>query len=137
MNKLTLGMTGSKTFENKGKIKTFIHKLKDNFDGEIVIVGLGDQNGADKYVKKYALELGYNYKEMNPPHTNQNLYSLMSENFYGKPYSARNLFTNSKIFCSYVDKCVVFDDTNTTDKKVHNIIKQMTRSKKKTIILTA
>ena len=136
MDKLTLGMTGSKTFENKIKIKNFIHKLRDNFDGEITIVGLGDQYGADKYIKKYALELGYTYKEMNPPHTNQNLYSLMSENFYSKPYSAKNLFTNSKIFCTYVDKCVLFDDTNTTDKKIHNVIKQLTRLKKKAIILT-
>lgn len=136
MNKLTLGITGSKTFEGKSKIKNFIHKLRENFDGDITIVGLGDKNGADKYVKKYALELGYDYKELNPPHTTQNLYSLMSENFYNKPYSAKNLFTNSKIFCSYIDKCVMFDDTNTTDKKVHNLIKQLTRLKKKTIILT-
>jgi len=136
MNKLILGMTGSKTFEGKSKIKNFIHKLRENFDGEITIVGLGDQHGADRYVKKYALELGYDYKEMNPPHTNQNLYSLMSESFYSKPYSHKNMFTNTKIFCSYIDKCVVFDDSNTTDKKVNNLIKQLTRVRKKAIILT-
>ena len=30
---------------------------------------MGDKQGADSYVKKYALELGYVYQEMNPPHT--------------------------------------------------------------------
>ena len=136
MDKLILGITGTKTYENKIKIKNFIHKLRENFKGDITIVGLGDQNGADKYVKKYALELGYDYKEMNPPHTNKNLYSLMSESFYEKPYSNKNFFMSSKIFCSYVNKCVVFDDSNTTDKKVNNLIKQLTKVKKKTIILT-
>ena len=136
MNKLILGVTGSKTFENKIKIKNFIHKIRENFDGEITIVGLGDQHGADRYVKKYALELGYDYKELNPPHTNQNLYSLMSESFYNKPYSHKNMFTNAKIFCSYIDKCVVFDDSGTTDKKVNSLIKQLTKARKKAIILT-
>lgn len=136
MNKLILGITGSKTFENKIKIKNFIHRLRENFDGDITIVGMGDQHGADKYVKKYSLELGYDYKEMNPPHTPKNLYSLMSEAYYEKPYSNKGFFANTKIFCSYVNKCVVFDDSNTTDKKVNNLIKQLTKARKKAIILT-
>lgn len=136
MNKLVIGLTGTRTFENKAKIKNFIHKLKENFIGDITIIGLGDYYGADKYIKKYALELGYTYKEVNPPHTPKNLYSLMSEAYYDKPYSNKNMFANMKIFCSCIEKCVVFDDTNTTDKKINNLIKQLTRVRKKAIIIT-
>lgn len=136
MSKILLGITGTKTYENKIKIKNFIHKLKEQTDAEIIIVGLGDQHGADKYVKKYALELGYQYCEMNAPHTTKNLYSLMSESYYNKPYSHKNMFVRNQIFCQYINKCVVFDDSNTTDKKVNALIKQLTKARKKAIILT-
>jgi len=136
MNKLTIGITGTKTWENKVKIKTLIHKLKEHFDGEIVIIGLGDLYGADKHVKKYALELGYNYKEMNPPHTPKNLYSLMSEGYYDKPYSNKSFHQRTRIYAQYVDKCVVFDDTNTQDSKVNNLLRELKRAGKQAVIIT-
>ncbi len=136
MSKIIIGLTGSKTYENKIKIKTFIFKLKEKTDSTIEIVGLGDRNGADKHIKKYALEFGYTYREMNPAHTPRNLYSLMTEAYYDKPYQAKNFFQQTKIYSQYIDKCVVFDDTNTQDKKVQSIIKEMTKAKKKTVIMT-
>lgn len=138
MSKLVIGITGTRTFENKNMIKMFIHKLKEHItpEDELVIVSLGDLHGADRYVKKYALELGYTYREMNAPHTNKNLYSLMSEAYYAQPYSHKNMFMRNTIFCQYVNKCVVFDDTNQKDKKVANLIKQLTKARKKAIILT-
>jgi hypothetical protein len=136
MSRIVLGITGTKTYENRIKIKNFIHKLREQTDLEIEIVGLGDGHGADKYVKKFALELGYNYREMNPPHTTKNLYSLMTESYYEKPYSHKNMFIRNQIFCQYVNKCVIFDDSNTTDKKVNALIKQLTKVRKKAIILT-
>lgn len=136
MNKLVLGITGSKTYENRAKIKMFIHKLKEQTDQDIQIVGLGDKVGADRYVKKFALELGYEYKEMNPPHTPKNLYSLMSEAYYDKPYNNKSYHMRGKIYCQYIEKCVVFDDSNTTDKKVNNLIKELTKARKRAIIIT-
>ena len=118
------------------KIKTFIFKLKEKTDSVIEIIGLGDRNGADKHIKKYALEFGYTYREMTPAHTPKNLYSLMTEAYYDKPYQAKNFFQQTKIYSQYVDKCVVFDDTNAQDKKVQSIIKEMTKAKKKTVIMT-
>ena len=118
------------------KIKTFIHKLKSQTNETITIVGLGDKNGADKHVKKYALELGYDYREMNPAHTPKNLYSLMTEAYYDKPYQAKNFHQQVKIFASVVESCVVFDDTNQQDKKIINVIKQLNKTKKKAVIIT-
>jgi hypothetical protein len=131
---MRIGVTGTKTFENKMKIKNFMFKLKEYGD-DITIVGLGERDGADKYVKRYALDFGYTYKEANPPHTPQNLYSLLSEMHYNKPYSPKNFFSRNKIYAQYVDKCVVFDDTNLKDIKVVAIVNAMTKAKKRTVLL--
>jgi hypothetical protein len=135
--RMMLGIVGSKTYENKIKIKTFIHKLKSQTDQPITIVSLGDKHGADKHVRKYALELGYEYREMNPAHTPKNLYSLMTEAYYDKPYQAKNFHQQVKIFASVVESCVVFDDTDLKDKKVTNLIKQLNKAGKKAVILSA
>jgi hypothetical protein len=134
---MIIGLTGSKTFENKRKIKEFIFKLKEYKETEVTIIGMGDLLGADKYVKKYALEMGFIYKEMNAPHTVKNLYSLMSDAYYDKPYTNKNLFLRNQIYCKYIDKCVIFDDTNLTDKKIVNVVNQLTKLRKKAIIITS
>lgn len=132
---IKIGITGNKTYENKLQIKNFLHKLKSQTDQNIAIISLGDSNGADKYVKKYALELGYVYQECNPDYTQKNLYSILSEAHYGKPYTPKSIHVRDKIFCMYVDKCVVFDNTNMTDIKIVNLVKLFTRRKKPLIVL--
>ena len=131
MNKLRIGITGSKHYENKIKIKEFIFNLKKRFDGEIEIIGLGDLYGADKYVKRYALEFGYAYKEMNPPHTNNNLYSVMSEGWYNRPYTNRGVFMRNKIYSDYINMCIIFQ----ADKKTESIMKEFAKSKKKIVVI--
>lgn len=134
---MIIGLTGSKTFENKRKIKEFIFKLKEYKETEVTIIGMGDLLGADRHIKKYALEMGFVYKEMNAPHTVKNLYSLMSDGYYDKPYSNKNLFLRNQIYCKYIDKCVIFDDTNLTDKKIVNVVNQLTKLRKKSIIISS
>lgn len=132
---LRIGITGNRTYENKIQIKNFIHKLRNQTDSDIVIVALGDASGADKYIKKYALELGYSYQECNPDYTQKNLYSILTEAHYGKPYTPRSVHVRDKIFCSYVDKCVVFDSSDMTDVKIINLVKLFTKRKKPLILL--
>lgn len=132
---IRIGITGGRTYENKIQIKKFLHKLKEQTNEAIVIVSLGDNNGADKYVKKYALEFGYAYEECNPEYTTKNLYSILSEAHYNKPYTPKSIHVRDKIFCMYVDKCVVFDNTNMTDIKIVNLVKLFTRRKKSLIVL--
>ena len=134
-NQIKIGITGGRTYENKLQIKKFLHALSKQTDQSIAIVSLGDQNGADKYVKKYALEFGYVYQECNPEYTNKNLYSILSENHYGKPYTPKSVHVRDKIFCTYVDKCVVFDNSDMTDVKIVNLVKLFTRRKKPLIVL--
>ena len=131
MNKLKIGITGSKLYENKLKIKEFIFNLRKQFPGDIEIVSLGESFGADKYAKRFALEFGYQYRELNLPHTNRNLYSLMNEGWHGKQYSPKNRFIRDKVFMGYVDVCAVFGQ----DQKTDDIIKQLHKLKKKIVVI--
>jgi len=132
---IKLGITGTTTFENKSKIKQMIFKIKQELNEDVVIVGIGDKHGADKYVRKFALEMGYAYKEANLPHTPQTLYSLMTESFYNKPYNVKNFFLRNQTYARYVDKLIVFDDSNGSDKKINNLIEAVSRSKKKVVVI--
>lgn len=98
-------------------------------------MSLGERNGADSHIKKYALELGYQYEEHNLPHTNKNLYSVMQESFYDKQYAPKNIFLRDKIFAQSIDMCVVFDDGAVLDKKCENIIKEINKKKRKVVII--
>ena len=71
---MKIGIVGSRKYENKRKIKETIFNLKQKFGSELVIVSGGCHDGADKYAKKYALELDCSYIEVNPAHTVKNLY---------------------------------------------------------------
>lgn len=130
-----LGITGTVTFENKIKVKNLIHKIKQELNEDVIIIGLGDKQGADKYIRKYALELGCKYQEANLPHTQPTLYSVMHEGFYDKPYHIKNYFLRDSTFARYVDKLIVFDNSNGTDRKIHNIIAAANKSKKKTVVV--
>jgi hypothetical protein len=129
-----IGVTGTNTYENKRKIKDFIFKLS-NVDEEVVVVGIGDKNGADRHVRRYALEMGMTYKEANLPHTTPTLYSMMNEGFYNKPYNVRNFFVRNKVYAKYIDRLVVFDDSSMTENKVVHIINEVARAKKKIVMI--
>ena len=60
---LRVAIVGSRKYENRQKIKKFIFKLKNEKGDDTIIVSGGAKYGADKYAKKYALELGLQYQE--------------------------------------------------------------------------
>ena len=136
MSKTTkVGICGSKLYENKLKIKEFLFNLRKHIPENFTIVGLGERNGADKHVKKYALELGYRYEEHNLPHTPKNLYSVMQESFYNKEYAHKNIFLRDKIFASAVDMCIIFDNSNPLDIKCQNVLKEINKKKRKVVVI--
>ena len=93
---MKVGMVGSRRYENKKKIKDFIFKLKNEYGEKTIIVSGGCKQGADKYAKKYALELGLQYEEYPPFHEVHNLYCTLPENCYNKPYNVRYFFVRNK-----------------------------------------
>ena len=50
-NTMRIAIIGSRTYENKLKIKDMIYKLKLAFGNDLEIVSGGSQNGADRYAK--------------------------------------------------------------------------------------
>jgi hypothetical protein len=132
MESLIVGVTGAQTYENKRKIRDFLFLLKK--EENVKVVSLGDVNGADKYVKKYALELGLQYGELNAPHTNKNLYSIMGEGFHGKPYAVKNFHLQSTIYTTYVTRCAIFTKDN-NDKKVKSLVAKLKKIKKPFVLI--
>lgn len=105
---MRIAIIGSRTYENKRKIKEMIYKLKQTFGEELEIVSGGSQNGADKYARKYSLEMGIKYVEFNPAHTSKNLYSALPESYYSKPYHVSQLFHRNELVAKYCDKMIAF-----------------------------
>ena len=70
------------------EIKDLVFKLKNLYGDNLILISRGNQNGAEKWVKKWALEMGVKYIEYNLASTPMNLYSGMTESYYEKPYHA-------------------------------------------------
>tara|TARA_Y100000593_G_scaffold74290_1_gene136640 strand:+ start:3206 stop:3607 length:402 start_codon:yes stop_codon:yes gene_type:complete len=105
---MKVAIVGSRRYENKNKIKDFIFKLKKEYGEKTKIVSGGCKEGADKYAKKYALELGLQYEEYPPFHEVHNLFCPLPESRYKKPYSVRNFHVRNKIIAGTADFIVAF-----------------------------
>lgn len=130
---IRIGLTGSRTYENKQKIKDVLFQLKHKFGPDLEIVSRGDKAGADKYVRKYAIEFGITYKEFNPAHTVKTLYSVMSENYYGKPYHVSQFHHRNKLMVKYCDYIIMFRENTSDDSD--NMLLDATKLKKQCIII--
>ena len=102
---MKVAIVGSRRYSNRRKIKEFVFKLIQKHGKDLVVVSGGCQDGADKYAKKYALELGAQYREYPPFHEVYNLYCALPEACYGKPYNTKYFFARNKQIakaCEYV-----------------------------------
>ena len=105
---MKIAIVGSRKYENKKKIKDFVFRLKKQYGEKTIIVSGGCKMGADKYAKKYALELGLQYEEYPPFHDVHNLYCTMPSSRYSRPYSIKNFHARNKIIAGTSDFVVAF-----------------------------
>ena len=105
---MKVAIVGSRRYENKKKIKDFVFKIKEQYGTDTIIVSGGCKQGADKYAKKYALELGLQYEEYPPFHDVHNLYCTMPSSRYARPYSVKNYHARNKIIAGTSDFIVAF-----------------------------
>tara|TARA_Y100001938_G_C7995636_1_gene381910 strand:+ start:471 stop:872 length:402 start_codon:yes stop_codon:yes gene_type:complete len=133
---MKIAIVGSRRYENKKKIKDFIFKLKQEFGNDTIIVSGGCKQGADKYAKKYALELGLHYEEYPPFHEVHNLYCPLPESRYSKPYSVKYFFARNKIIAGTADFIVGFVPEGIEANGTMNTIEYGKKFKKKTIIIS-
>jgi|TARA_B100000073_G_C23737881_1_gene572834 predicted Rossmann fold nucleotide-binding protein DprA/Smf involved in DNA uptake len=132
---MKVGIVGSRRYENKKKIKDFIFKLKQEYGENTTIVSGGAKDGADKYAKKYALELGLQYEEYPPAHHTHNLYCTLPESRYGKQYSPKNYHVRNKIIAGTSDVIAAFVPRGEQSSGTMSTINYAKKFEKKYIII--
>ena len=133
---MKVAIIGSRRYENKKKIKDFVFKLKQQYGDNTIIVSGGCKTGADKYAKKYALELGLQYEEYPPFHEPYNLYCPLPESRYGKPYSTKYFFARNKIIAGTSDYVVGFIPEGVEANGTRNVLDYAKKMKKNHIIIS-
>ena len=133
---MRVAIVGSRRYENKKKIKDFVFKLKNQYGEKTIIVSGGCKTGADKYAKKYALELGLQYEEYPPFHEVHNLYCVLPESRYNKDFSMRNFFVRNKIIASTSDFIVAFVPDGVEAKGTISTLEYAKKLDKKRIIIS-
>ena len=132
---MKIGIVGSRRYENKKRIKDFIFKIKQEKGEDTIIVSGGCRDGADRYAKKYALELGLQYEEYPPFHEVHNMYCTISKSSYSKPYSVKNFFARNKIIAGTCDMVVGFIPKGVEANGTMSTIRYAEKFRKKTIII--
>ena len=132
---MKIGIIGSRRYENKKKIKDFIFKLKKEYGEDTIIVSGGCKTGADRYAKKYALELGLQYEEYPPFHEVHNLYCPLPESRYSKDYSVKYFFARNKIIAGTSDFVVGFIPEVIEGRGTLNTIDYAKKLNKKYVII--
>ena len=133
---MKVAIIGSRRYENKRKIKEFIFKLKNEYGDNTIIVSGGCKTGADKYAKKYALELGLQYEEYPPFHEVHNLYCPLPESRYKKPYSVKYFFARNKIIAGTSDFIVAFIAEGVQSDGTFSTLNYAKKFNKKRIIIS-
>ena len=133
---MKVAIVGSRRYENKKKIKDFIFKLKQQYGEKTIIVSGGCKTGADKYAKKYSLELGLMYEEYPPFHEPYNLYCTMPESRYGKDFNMKNFFARNKIIAGTADFIVAFIPEGVEANGTKNVLEYAKKLNKKRIIIS-
>jgi predicted Rossmann fold nucleotide-binding protein DprA/Smf involved in DNA uptake len=133
---MRVGIIGSRQYENKRKIKEMIFKLKRKFGNDLTIVSGGAQNGADKYARKFALELDCRYLEFNPAHTQRNLYSTMRASYYDKEYHPKYFFQRNTMLAGFVDYLIAFVPYNIPSPGSEHTLREARKKGKKVVIIS-
>tara|TARA_R110000824_G_scaffold81841_1_gene205515 strand:+ start:569 stop:976 length:408 start_codon:yes stop_codon:yes gene_type:complete len=133
-----VGIVGSRTYQDKRKVKDFIFQLRQRFGSELVVLSGGQKDGADYLAKKYSLELDVEYREYPPFHYPYNIHCVLPEEVYGKTFKMSYYFVRNKQIAKACDKLVAFvTKGNLTDSPgTTSTIKYIKKMGKDFIILT-
>jgi len=131
---MRIACLGTVDYQNKTRIKNFIFEAMQKFGKDLTIVSGGTKDGAEKFIRKFALEMGVKYIEYNPAFTQQNLYSAMYKQFYGKKYHVSQLFQRNRLIAKNSDVMAYFLDPH-TDPETINCLKEMNKMKKPVVII--
>lgn len=106
---MKLAIIGSKDYQASRKVKDFIFASKQEFGLDLRVLSGGNRTGAEKFTKKYALELDIKYIEFNPAYTGHNLYSAEPVSYYVDKYHGSQILHryNQMLFkCTHLVICL-------------------------------
>ena len=130
---MKIAIIGSRDWQSRRKVQDVLSRLKQ-LDEPVTILGQGGTEGAAAMVKKYALEFGMNYSEFNPSYTGRNLYSAMSEAYYGKKYHFSQLLHRMTLITDACDKMIVLS-AGKLDPQLDTAVKRARKKNKSVVIL--
>tara|TARA_A100001515_G_scaffold101696_1_gene82375 strand:+ start:557 stop:958 length:402 start_codon:yes stop_codon:yes gene_type:complete len=133
---MKVALIGSRDYANVRRIKDTLFQLKQRFADDLIVISGGAKYGADKYARKYALEFGIRYKEFNPAHTTKNLYSAMSDDYYGKPYHVSQFHHRNMLIARDCDVMIAFIGDNDVSNGSMSAIKKAKKLNKSVTIIT-
>jgi len=130
-----VALIGNTGWQNKRKIQETLQSLKSKFTEELYIIGAGGTEGANYYIRKYALEFGLQYKEFNPSFSGYNLYSAMPESYYGKKYHFSQLHHRMKLIAEHCDYMMILSNESQLDPVLKTAYTNINKLNKPVVIL--
>ena len=116
-NNMNIAIIGSPKYDSVRAVRDFLFNIKQKLGTDVNIITRGNKDGCEKWVRKYALEFGFRYTEYNPAHTNRNLYSGMSNDYYDKPYHPTQRLHQYDCIVKHSDKIIYFGGIKPTEQK--------------------
>ena len=130
-----VAVIGNMHWQNKRKIQETLQKLRAKLEDELIVVGAGGNEGANKMVKKYAIEFGMQYEEFNPSFSGYNMYSAMPESYYGKSYHFSQLHHRMKLIAQRCDYMMILTNEPKLDPILETAFKQAKKLEKPVVLL--
>ena len=130
-----IGIVGSRKYTDKKKVKDLLFEIKEKYGSEVEIVSGGQKDGADGYVKKFALEFDMKYVEFPPRHYTYNQHCILDRSDYGKSYHVVNFFDRNKQIAEYSDYIVAFIPEGYNSNGTLDTIGHAEKLNKKIVIL--
>tara|TARA_B100000902_G_scaffold184142_1_gene176738 strand:+ start:2364 stop:2771 length:408 start_codon:yes stop_codon:yes gene_type:complete len=132
---MKVAIVGSRQYTNKRKVQEFIWKLKEKFGESLEVVSGGQKDGADGYVKKYALEFEVKYSEFPPSHYSHNIHCILPKFRYNKPFYKNNYHKRNEQIAEYCDKMVAFLPKNLVTNGTASALNEAQKLGKKFVII--
>ena len=98
--KIRIGISGTKEYSDRDRIKKYCYKLKQLFEEDLVIVTRGKAYGVEKLAKNMANLFDIEYEEILPMH----------KKWKTVEYSSKVGFLNSKEYAENLDSLVIFGE---------------------------
>jgi len=132
---LKIGITGSRRWENKLKIKNLIFKLKNKYKEDLTIVSGGTAEGVDSFVKKFCVEFNLDYAEVRPNHFDWTPYCTEPPYMYAKPFRANFYYARNTKLVKEVDILMLCVTKTETSVIMKDLVKQCEKKCKKLMII--